>query len=145
MKAPCEICEEMRFLVRDHDHATGYIRGLLCDFCNWHLGLYEANRRDDTTRGNGRFRRWVDRYRERIDAHLEKNTGVLYQQAPRRKHRRRGTRNVAPKAIRRNQQRHEKQLRHVFSALDVERQEGLRRYRECVPEVPRDSKAGRKR
>jgi hypothetical protein len=45
----CAIChtppQRGQHLAVDHDHKTGYVRGLLCTRCNLQLGWYEANRR----------------------------------------------------------------------------------------------------
>lgn len=83
-ESACLICGDTeKQLVRDHDHTTGYIRGMLCAQCNSWLGNYEArirkgmNPRKRIT-GKKRFRAWVSQYLNQIEAHLRRNTGVLY-------------------------------------------------------------------
>lgn len=50
-------------LVYDHDHETGYIRGILCGYCNRDLGRYEKNIPSLGT-GNIPFDRYLARYNE---------------------------------------------------------------------------------
>ena|ERR1700733_63667 len=66
----CLICDTLSPLVRDHDHVTGFIRGLLCRPCNSWLGVYEH-------KGTGKtaYREWVQRYEPKILEHLQRNTG----------------------------------------------------------------------
>ena len=42
----CHICGRSGYLVVDHNHSTGLVRGLLCDSCNKLLGAYERFMRD---------------------------------------------------------------------------------------------------
>jgi hypothetical protein len=48
----CAICHTPpprgQHLAVDHDHSTGYVRGLLCTRCNLQLGWYENNRQSVT-------------------------------------------------------------------------------------------------
>ena len=40
----CAICStDTKFLVVDHDHESGEIRGLLCHSCNKGLGFFKDN------------------------------------------------------------------------------------------------------
>lgn len=41
----CKICprEPIKWLVIDHDHVTGVVRGVLCERCNQGLGLFNDN------------------------------------------------------------------------------------------------------
>lgn len=42
----CEICGSKEKLVVDHDHSSGLVRGMLCNYCNRGLGHF----RDDLAR-----------------------------------------------------------------------------------------------
>jgi ribosomal protein L34 len=40
----CEICEQYRKLVYDHDHSTNAFRGWICTQCNVALGMVKDNK-----------------------------------------------------------------------------------------------------
>lgn len=70
----CLICgTNKRPLVRDHDHRTGYIRGILCNRCNSWIGLFENG-----CKIRGLAIRWVKTYHTEICTHLSRNTGIKY-------------------------------------------------------------------
>lgn len=64
-KFKCAFCNQTERLIIEHDHwpergcgdkLTVYnVRGLACQGCNWHLGMYEADARGD-------YRGWDDAY-----------------------------------------------------------------------------------
>jgi len=70
----CAICltTDARF-VRDHDHKTGFIRGILCDQCNSFLGIHEGR----GLRKKKHFK-WMQDNWQRISAHLKSDTGIKY-------------------------------------------------------------------
>lgn len=41
----CLLCREIKFLVIDHCHKTGRVRGLLCHRCNLGLGWFESHQK----------------------------------------------------------------------------------------------------
>ncbi len=58
----CEICKKSveeikKRLVVDHCHTTGKVRGLLCDRCNFILGVIEANWSTEN------YREYIERYK----------------------------------------------------------------------------------
>lgn len=75
----CGICKTInaRF-VRDHDHRTGFIRGILCERCNSWLGIYEANLAREFQRGRRKYLAWVAEFKNEIEAHLKMNTYIRY-------------------------------------------------------------------
>lgn len=56
----CEICASDEQLCIDHDHSTGKVRGLLCNRCNWLIGLVKE--REDTLHNANRYlmRKWLE-------------------------------------------------------------------------------------
>jgi hypothetical protein len=75
----CNICgsTENR-LVRDHNHRTHMIRGILCEFCNSWLGLYEANMYRIVEKGKKAYRKWIATYFDKIETHLKIRTNIRY-------------------------------------------------------------------
>lgn len=74
----CNICNSINNLVSDHNHATGRIRGLLCQLCNSWLGVYESNLRKKKRNGRGKYKQWVLKYESRIENHLQTITDSFY-------------------------------------------------------------------
>jgi len=81
--AICKVADGEATLVRDHDHETGFIRGILCDLCNSWLGVHESNikraRLGRKLRGRRRFIEWLAKYKTTIDQYLKTaHTGYRY-------------------------------------------------------------------
>jgi|SRR5579859_2942740 len=84
----CNICgrlpyeTESKRLVRDHNHQTGIIRGILCDDCNSLLGILESIKHMAEqivkARNSKKYKRWFKMYKDRISYHLKCNTGIKY-------------------------------------------------------------------
>jgi len=82
---PCNICGiNKERMVRDHNHRTGFIRGVLCEQCNSWLGVYEGNLNRVKKRGKKRYQLWVDTYQGEIEIHLNCNTGIKYRPTSKR-------------------------------------------------------------
>ena len=81
MSRQCEICGTTENpglkLVRDHNHATGYIRGLLCSPCNSRLGHYETGVLFYKYRAS--YSHWLELHKKKIEEYLIKPpTSILY-------------------------------------------------------------------
>lgn len=80
----CNICKSTTGntgrLVRDHDHKTGVIRGLLCDWCNACVGIIESRYHQERgTLHKGRRRKeWLEKYKDAIVNHMNSDSGVRY-------------------------------------------------------------------
>lgn len=74
----CNICSGISKLVRDHDHATGFFRGILCEVCNGRLGTYEANLKREKQRGKKKYKEWVRQYQDKIETHRCAITKIIH-------------------------------------------------------------------
>jgi hypothetical protein len=75
----CEICSTSEGrLVRDHNHSTGMIRGMLCNHCNCWLGVYEANLNRERQRGKSKYKVWVIKYESIIKSYLAQDKGIIF-------------------------------------------------------------------
>ncbi len=72
----CNICGGLSELVRDHDHKTGFIRGILCQTCNIWLGFFEH--KTCPRRHRADYNAWTALFAHKIQAHLKSNTGIKY-------------------------------------------------------------------
>ena len=81
MSRQCEICSTIETigskLVRDHNHSTGRLRGMLCSSCNARIGHYETGVLFDRFRKS--YEHWLELYSNKIKEYLEKPlTDVVY-------------------------------------------------------------------
>ena len=60
-------------LVRDHNHITKEIRGILCERCNSYLGQFENNKPV-----RKKYKTWLEQYKEVAILHLQSHTGIRY-------------------------------------------------------------------
>lgn len=84
----CNICGKLasetktKRLVRDHNHSTRLIRGMLCDSCNNYIGIYESKKDYAPAIIKARKKKmyvyWLNTYQNRITFHLSCNTGIIY-------------------------------------------------------------------
>lgn len=71
----CSICLGEKYLVTDHNHFTGMIRGRICDLCNSHLSMFE---RSYIPRKKRPYLDWEKKNMDRIEYHLEYRSFVPY-------------------------------------------------------------------
>jgi hypothetical protein len=81
MSKQCEICGTTENsgirLVRDHNHATGYVRGMLCDPCNARVGHYETGVL--FTKYKASYDSWLVKHKVSIEEYLRKPpTSIMY-------------------------------------------------------------------
>lgn len=75
----CNICGSIQdTLVRDHNHVTGMIRGILCELCNNWVGVYESKKISLPRKHKRKYRIWVSTFCERIEAHIKISTNIRY-------------------------------------------------------------------
>lgn len=86
MVTHCQICgrsglNDVR-LVRDHDHKTLMIRGIVCELCNSYLDIYERKTSPhcSVTHGTDAYNRWVRQHESVVKVYLSQDMGVHWHQ-----------------------------------------------------------------
>jgi|ERR1039458_4316975 hypothetical protein len=77
----CPICLRfVGYLVRDHNHETGEVRGEICEPCNAYIGLLESrNPRTVAWRqSKQKWLQWMHGNAGRLYSHMQSHTGVSY-------------------------------------------------------------------
>ena len=76
----CEICGTQKArLVRDHNHKTGELRGILCEYCNSRLGSYEYVKSMNYVFRKPIMKFWIKKYGESVEAYLSKpSLGIVW-------------------------------------------------------------------
>jgi hypothetical protein len=79
LHSACGICGVIGEVVRDHDHKTGFVRGLLCRQCNSWLGVFESNKTKIRQKGRRQYLEWARRFANEIEKYLSDAAGVVAQ------------------------------------------------------------------
>lgn len=79
----CEICKVTTGkFVRDHNHKTGFVRGILCNICNSYLGTYEKvlAGQSNSIKNPVKYLRWIEISKISIETYLNKgDTTIVYE------------------------------------------------------------------
>jgi uncharacterized protein involved in tolerance to divalent cations len=73
----CAICEATeRKLIRDHNHETKMIRGVLCDRCNSYVFLFEFQVASTSLE----YVKWLSAYQEFVENYIKQDIGIPWNQ-----------------------------------------------------------------